>query len=100
MFKERLARIRIKRRLHQNTLAELTGLSKKALSLLENGERLPTFNSIVKLCNALHISADYFLCLGDDEDKEEFSYLYSLYSKLDLDNKKKIKNLLIRKANE
>ena len=58
-------RIRQQRQLKGLTmeqLAEMVGLSKNYISMIERGEKVPSTSALVKISNGLHISADILLC--------------------------------------
>lgn len=58
-------RIRQQRQLKGLTmeqLAEMVGLSKNYISMIERGEKVPSTSTLVKIINGLHISADILLC--------------------------------------
>lgn len=46
---------RLKRRLSQEKLAEMTGISTKYLNMIENCKTNPTIIIIIKVCNAMNI---------------------------------------------
>lgn len=46
---------RLKRRLSQEKLAEMTGISTKYLNMIENYKTNPTIVIIIKVCNAMDI---------------------------------------------
>ncbi len=43
-------------------LADLAGLSKNYVSLVERGRKIPSLETVIKLINALNVSADEILC--------------------------------------
>ena len=51
----RLVEVRVKKRISQNRLAELTGLSRSGIRHLESGETNPTFYSLLKISKALNV---------------------------------------------
>lgn len=51
----RLVEVRVKKRISQNRLAELTGLSRSGIRHLESGETNPTFYSLLKISRALNV---------------------------------------------
>lgn len=51
----RLVEVRLKKRISQNRLAELTGLSRSGIRHLESGETNPTFYSLLKISKALNV---------------------------------------------
>ena len=56
-FVEKLVEIRTRQGISQYRLAELTGLSREAIRLIEdgNGKRGPTLQSLVLICAALEV---------------------------------------------
>ncbi|MFC1765492.1 helix-turn-helix domain-containing protein [Planctomycetota bacterium] len=63
-FAEHLKHIRQLKSLSQGDLAKLTGLKPAAISHLETGQQKPSFDTLVKLADALGVSMD---CLFDRE---------------------------------
>ncbi len=61
IFRKRLLEAREMRKLTQAQLAEKAGLPAAAISHFETGERKPSFENLVKLAEALSVSADYLL---------------------------------------
>ena len=58
---ERVKHCRGERNLSQEALAEEVGQSRINISRIENGDRLPSLDIIVKIANALHVSVDDLL---------------------------------------
>lgn len=83
--------------LSQDALAERSGLSQSFLTCVERGEKGPGYDSIIKLCNALEISADYLLT-GIMSPKES-NYILSLFEPFDEEQREQaveiVKHLLI-----
>ena len=52
---------RIKRKLRQEDLAEMTDLSVTYIGMVERGEKIPALETFIKILNALEISADIIL---------------------------------------
>ena len=61
IFSERLKAARLVRGLSQGDLAELSGLKPAAVSHFETGQRTPSLNNLIRLADALDVSADYLL---------------------------------------
>lgn len=59
---KRLRQQRQQRGLTMEQLAEMVGLSKNYISLIERGQKMPSTTTLVKIVNTLHISADVLLC--------------------------------------
>jgi transcriptional regulator with XRE-family HTH domain len=57
----RIKEYRIIRRLSQNDLGQLIGVSKQAVSMYERGERLPDASTLVSLSKALNVDVDTLL---------------------------------------
>lgn len=55
-FGKTLRKFRIQKNLTQETLGFESGLDRTYISLLELGQRSPTLDTIVTLCNALDLS--------------------------------------------
>jgi transcriptional regulator with XRE-family HTH domain len=60
-FAENLIRHRKAADLSQEQLADLAGLHRTAVGLLERGFRLPRIDTLVKVAGALEVSADELL---------------------------------------
>ena len=54
-------RYRLKKKLRQEDLAELAGLSINYVGAVERGEKIPSLETLVVLINALEVSADMVL---------------------------------------
>jgi len=52
---------RIKKKLRQEDLAELTDLSVTYIGMVERGEKIPALETFIKILNALEVSADVVL---------------------------------------
>ena len=52
---------RIKRKLRQEDLAEITDLSVTYIGMGERGEKIPALETFIKILNALEVSADIIL---------------------------------------
>lgn len=61
IFSERLRSLRNSRGLSQKTVAEAMGITETGYQNYEVGRRLPTFEKLLAICNALDCSADYLL---------------------------------------
>lgn len=61
-FGKRIAIKRTELGLSQKELSEMVCISSTHLSNIENGKSTPSFNTFIDLCDALKVSADYFLC--------------------------------------
>jgi transcriptional regulator with XRE-family HTH domain len=46
----------------QDTLAEMVGLSGNYVGMIERGEKIPALPTLIRIANALGISADPLLC--------------------------------------
>ena len=66
-FPERLARLRKEKRLTQQVLADMTGISLIQIHRYENGGSQPSLEALRKLAKGLSVSADtlVFECVGD-----------------------------------
>lgn len=57
-----IRKYRLARKLRQEDLAELTGLSTNYIGMVERGEKIPSLETFIVLLNSLDISADMVLC--------------------------------------
>jgi transcriptional regulator with XRE-family HTH domain len=67
LFGRRLRYIRRSRDLTQEQLADITGLSTNFISLLENGDASPSFETLEKLANALETPVFQFFRFDIDK---------------------------------
>ena len=63
-FRFRLKQTRLTRGLTQSSIENMTGIHYTIISMYESGHRLPSFESLRKLCQALNVSADYLMNLS------------------------------------
>jgi transcriptional regulator with XRE-family HTH domain len=57
-FGENLLRVRQARKLSQETLAQLAGVARDQISIIENGRRKPGIETVVRLAGALEVSTE------------------------------------------
>lgn len=62
---ERVKEARKKTGKTQKELAEIMGVRQKDISRWENDVMIPTATTIISLCKALNVSADYILALTE-----------------------------------
>ena len=60
-FGNRLKTLRIKKKLTQQQLADLLGLTKSVISAYENGLRYPAYDVLIKISRIFKVSTDYLL---------------------------------------
>lgn len=65
LFPERLSALRKERRLTQKELGEVFGLSAKAISTMENGERGTTIEKLIAISDYFNVSSDYLLGISE-----------------------------------
>lgn len=65
IFAERFKEIRLANHLLQPQIAEILGLSKSSVSLIEKGERAVSIEVLTLLCETFNVSADYLLGLKE-----------------------------------
>ncbi len=58
---QRIQKRRISKKLTQEQLADMTGISQKHISRLERGIHTPHFDMIIKIAKALDVSIDTFV---------------------------------------
>jgi len=64
-MKNNLRKLRKERNLTQVALQMQTGIEQSLLSKIENGERVPTTETLMTLADFYHVSIDYILCRTD-----------------------------------
>jgi len=85
VFPERLKKIRNDKNLSLVELAELSGVSKSAISSYESGNVVPTIEAAIKLANALNVKLSYLL--GEEANKnEKLNYINSILQKYNLES--------------
>lgn len=94
MLHERLKNSRMCARLTQHDLAEISKLSLSSICLFEKGTRLPSADSITKICEALKVSADYLLGVKPQKGDDEIQYILKTYSLLDFKDRRKVIDFL------
>ena len=67
-LQDRIAAVRKAAGLTQEQLGELVGVTRQAVSKWESGQTVPDALTIAKLCQELHVSADYVL-LGKEAEE-------------------------------
>lgn len=60
-FGNRLKTLRIKKKLTQQQLADLLGLTKSVISAYENGLRYPAYYVLIKIARIFKVSTDFLL---------------------------------------
>ena len=81
---QRIADIRRSKGINQLQLAEMADISKEHLSNLERGNKLPSAKTLAKISNALEVSLDTLVGVGNFQSHIEvdvqFQSLLSTYS--------------------
>jgi len=85
---ERIAKRRKVLNLTQDDIAEATGLSNNHISNIENNHSIPSIETLIKICEALDITPDYFL-LGIVRHTND-SLLSQINQKIKLCDEKKL----------
>ena len=65
---KRIQELRTRKHMSQATLAELTKLSVNHIGYLENANRHPTLETLIKLADVLDTTVDYFLIGNQTHD--------------------------------
>lgn len=60
-FGKRLKTLRIKKKLTQQQLADLLGITKSVISAYENGLRYPAYDVLIKIARIFKVSTDFLL---------------------------------------
>jgi transcriptional regulator with XRE-family HTH domain len=84
---QRIAKRRKVLNLTQDDVAETTGLSNNFISNIENNHSIPSIETLMKICEALNATPDYFL-LGVYKNIDE-NMLIEISEKLKLCNDQK-----------
>lgn len=58
---ERLKELRVERKMSQRQVAEYLGISTRAYSHYEIGDREPSVSLLIKLCDLYDVTADYLI---------------------------------------
>jgi len=66
IFGERVLTLRRQKGLKQKELGEILGLSGKAISTIETGDRKTSIDNLAALAQYFHVSTDYLLGITDD----------------------------------
>ena len=61
LFAKRLRELRKEKGISQVELGEMLGYGYSAISGYENGRNEPSFTDLIRICEALDVSADYIL---------------------------------------
>ena len=82
---------RLKNNLTQNEVSEITGLEPRHISQIERGFSKGSIDTLIKLCNAYHITPDIILFdLLDDKVKKSISIYDEKFKKLTRRDKESI----------
>ncbi len=66
IFGERVLALRRQKGLKQKELGEILGLSGKAISTIETGDRKTSIDKLAALAQYFHVSTDYLLGITDE----------------------------------
>jgi len=81
MLHEKMVELRKKRTLKLKDVAAALGVSQSAVSLYEQGERRPDYNTLLKISDFYDVTVDYLLKdepIADENDKSkliDFAYM-------------------------
>lgn len=62
---ERLKELRVAKGVSQQTVSEYLGITQRAYSHYEIGDREPSISTLIKLCDLFDVSADYLIGRSD-----------------------------------
>lgn len=65
---EKLKQLRIGRKMTQQDLAQLLGVSKSVISYYESGDRNPSYETLVQIARIFHTTTDYLLDLAPERN--------------------------------
>lgn len=90
-----LQKYRLKNNLTQNQVAEITDLEPRHISQIERGFSKGSIDTLLKLCNAYHITPDIVLYdLLNDETKNSVSIYEENFKKLTLKDKNTVLHII------
>lgn len=90
-----LQEYRLKNNLTQNQVAELTGLESRHISQIERGLSKGSIDTLIKFCNAYHITPDIVLYeLLEDSLKKSLNNLNTEFKKLNINDKEAIQHFI------
>lgn len=69
---ERLKFLRISKNMQSNELAQRVGISNVYLSYIEHGTKIPTIDTLQKICEALGVSLSEFFSVQDSDLPPEY----------------------------
>ena len=67
VFRQRLQKLREKKRISRRVLSELCGLSSDAIRRYERGEAEPRIDSLILIADFFEVTTDYLLGKTDEE---------------------------------
>lgn len=86
--------LRKKKNMTQSQLADIVGVKKSQISALENQQRLPSINLLIKLSYALNVSIEYLLGVNKNKTidvskltPEQVAMINSIVEEFELLNK-------------
>jgi transcriptional regulator with XRE-family HTH domain/Zn-dependent peptidase ImmA (M78 family) len=93
----KLAKNRTERGLTQESLAEAVGISTSYISLIENGQKKPSYSILIKLANYFDVSIDYFFGTETTETKDpSVKFIENAFKTIDRDKRQKVVSYLFQ----
>jgi transcriptional regulator with XRE-family HTH domain len=95
---EKIEKVLEKSQMTQRELANIINLDETILSRIIKGEREPKNEVLANIATALHVTTDYLLDVEKNDDfdsKKEIRLIARNSSKLSLEDKKELINILI-----
>jgi len=87
----RLAKNRTEKGITQESLAEAVGISTSYISLIENGQKKPSYSLLIKLANYFDVSIDYFFGTDTAETKDpSIKFIENAFKTIDRDKRQKV----------
>ena len=77
IFAERIRNLRIDKKMTQQELANIVGLTSTGVSYWESGKAIPNFETMTKLSNYFGVSIDYLTGKKELENKGMYSIIDS-----------------------
>lgn len=71
MFPERLKRLRLKKKVSQQEMADLLGITRQGYAKYENNHSEPSFDVLQKISSFFDVTTDFLIGRSDDPDRTE-----------------------------
>lgn len=86
MFQDKIKELRTTKRMTQQQVADILGITRPAYTAYESGKRQPDFDTLQKLAEIYEVSTDYLLGTTDKKEtkgEEASSYVKTIAAHMD-----------------